>query len=99
MNMGDASTGNGHDQDDEAVTVSVSANGQATIPKAFREKLGIDTPGQVTFRETDDGEIILERIPSAAEMEGFAAKTGDANTEKPASQLLQAKRDQERDEE
>lgn len=95
--MSDTSTGNDHDG--EAVTVSVSANGQATIPKAFREKLGIDTPGQVTFRETEDGEIVLERIPSAAEMEGFAAETGDANTEKSASELLQTKRDKERDEE
>jgi len=29
--------------------VSVSSRGQATIPKEFREELGIDTPGRVKF--------------------------------------------------
>lgn len=33
--------------------VSVSSRGQATIPKVFREGLGIDAPGRVKFVRTD----------------------------------------------
>jgi AbrB family looped-hinge helix DNA binding protein len=83
---------------EDTVTVSVSSNGQATIPKKFREKLGIDAPGQVTFRETEAGEIVLERIPTAEEMKGFAARTGEATTETPASELLHEKREEEKQE-
>jgi antitoxin PrlF len=79
-------------EEGEGVTVSVSPNGQATIPKEFREKLGIDTPGKVTFRETADGAIVVERVPTAEEMQGFAAQSGDATTETPASELLREKR-------
>ncbi|MUV88907.1 AbrB/MazE/SpoVT family DNA-binding domain-containing protein [Halapricum sp. CBA1109] len=83
-------------ESDEAVTVSVSPNGQATIPKAFRDKLGITSPGRVQFRETDDGEIVVERVPSVEEMRGFAAERTDASTDKPASQLLREQRAEER---
>jgi AbrB family looped-hinge helix DNA binding protein len=79
-----------------SVTVSVSPNGQATIPKEFREKLGIDTPGKVTFRETEDGTIVVERVPTAEEMQGFAAQSGDPTTETPASELLREKRTAEK---
>lgn len=94
MNMGNASE---HSQEkDDAVTVSLSANGQATIPKRFRDKLGIDTPGRISFRETESGEIVVERVPGAAEMHGFAAETAEATTDKTASELLQEKRNAEK---
>jgi antitoxin PrlF len=82
--------------EDEAVTVSVSPNGQATIPKAFREKLGIEAPGRVQFRETEDGQVVLERVPTVEEMQGFAARTGEATTDESATELLRAKRETER---
>lgn len=71
--------------------VSVTQHGQATIPKRFREKLGITTPGRVVFRETEDGTIIVDRVRSPSEMRGFAAQHA-ASTDKPASQLLREKR-------
>ena len=37
---------------EEGTTVTVTSKGQATIPKKFREKLHIDTPGRVRFVET-----------------------------------------------
>lgn len=89
-------TSNSQSDDGDVVTVSVSSNGQATIPKEFREKLGIEAPGRVLFKETDDGEIVLERVPTVDEMKGFAARTGTATTEKPASELLREKREREK---
>ena len=50
--------------------VSVSSRGQATIPKEFREELGIDTPGRVKFVRTDDGEIVVRPIHSVTDLRG-----------------------------
>lgn len=70
--------------------VAVSKHGQATIPKRFREKLGIDAPGKVRFRETEDGEVVVEQVRSPSEMRGIAAREG--TTEKPATEILREKR-------
>lgn len=50
--------------------VSVSARGQATIPKAFREALGIDAPGRVKFVHTGAGEVVVRPITSASDLRG-----------------------------
>lgn len=81
--------------DSEKEIVAVTKHGQATIPKRFREKLGIDAPGKVLFRETEDGEIVVEQVRSASEMQGFAAHS-DASTETPATELLREKRDRDK---
>ena len=81
----------------EKEVVAVTKHGQATIPKRFREKLGIEAPGKVLFRETEDGEVIVEQIRSPSEMRGFAARS-KARTDTPASELLTEKRDQDRNE-
>jgi len=51
--------------------VSVSSRGQATIPKEFREELGIDTPGRVKFVRTDEGEIVVRPIHSVTDLRGI----------------------------
>lgn len=81
-----------HTSDSESAVVSITKHGQATIPKRFREKLGVDAPGKVRFRETEDGEIVVERVPSPEEMRGFASKQGDASTDRSATELLREKR-------
>lgn len=81
----------------ETEVVAVTKHGQATIPKRFREKLGIDAPGKVLFRETEDGEVIVERVRSPSEMRGFAARS-EATIEKPATEILREKREQDREE-
>jgi AbrB family looped-hinge helix DNA binding protein len=81
----------------EKEVVAVTKHGQATIPKRFRDKLGIDAPGKVLFRETEEGEVIVEHVRSPSEMRGFAARS-EATTDKPATQILQEKREQDRDE-
>ena len=83
--------------DSEKEVVSVTKHGQATIPKRFREKLGIDAPGKGLFRETEEGEVIVEHVRSPSEMRGFAARS-EATTDKPATQILHEKREQNRDE-
>ena len=80
----------------EKEIVSVTKHGQATIPKRFREKLGIEAPGKVLFRETEDGKVIVEQVRSPSEMRGFAARS-EASTDKPASEILHEKREQDRE--
>jgi AbrB family looped-hinge helix DNA binding protein len=81
----------------EKEIVAVTKHGQATIPKRFREKLGIEAPGKVLFRETGDGEVLVERVRSPSEMRGFAARS-EASIDKPASEILREKREQDREE-
>ncbi|CCQ37661.1 probable VapB/AbrB family antitoxin [Natronomonas moolapensis 8.8.11] len=81
--------------DSEKEIVAVTKHGQATIPKRFREKLGIEAPGKVLFRETEDDEILVERVRSPSEMRGFAARS-EASTDTPASELLREKRERDR---
>ena len=81
----------------EREVVAVTKHGQATIPKRFREKLGIETPGKVLFRETEGGEVIVEPVRSPSEMRGFAARS-EASTDRPATEILQEKREQGREE-
>jgi AbrB family looped-hinge helix DNA binding protein len=81
----------------EKEIVAVTKHGQATIPKRFREKLGIEAPGKVLFRETEDGAIRVERVRSPSEMRGFAARS-ESSTDRPASELLREKREQDRKE-
>lgn len=75
--------------------VSVSSRGQATIPKEFREELGIETPGRVKFVRTDEGEIVVRPIRSVTDLRGvLAGKTDEAG--RSAVERLRAER--ERDE-
>lgn len=79
----------------ERAVVAVTKHGQATIPKRFREKLGVEAPGKVQFRETADGEVIVERVRSPSEMRGFAARN-EASTDDPATEVLREKRARDR---
>lgn len=79
----------------KSTVVVVSSHGQATIPKRFREKLGIDAPGKVRFRETEDGRVVVERVPAPEEMRGFAKRRGEPSTDESATELLRKKREQE----
>lgn len=51
--------------------VSVSSRGQATIPKEFREELGIETPGRVKFVRTEAGEIVVRPIHAVTDLRGI----------------------------
>ena len=71
--------------------VSVSSRGQATIPKEFREELGIDTPGRVKFVRTEEGDIVVRPIHSVTDLRGILKdKTDDQG--RTATERLQKKR-------
>lgn len=73
--------------------VRVSKKGQTTIPKSLREKFDIDAPGRVRFRETEDGEIVVEPVPHPSDLRGSLA---DEDAESGA---VWSKLDEMRDEE
>jgi AbrB family looped-hinge helix DNA binding protein len=60
-------------KNDSGKVVRISKKGQTTIPKALREKFDIDVPGRVRFRETEDGEIIVEPVPHPTDLRGSLA--------------------------
>ena len=71
--------------------VSVSSRGQATIPKEFREELGIDTPGRVKFIRTEEGDIVVRPIHSVTDLRGvLEGKTDEQG--RSATERLQAER-------
>lgn len=78
--------------------VSVSARGQATIPKEFREELGIDTPGRVKFVRTADGEIVVRPIRSVTDLRGVLKGETDQQG-RSAVERLREERDRDRNSE
>lgn len=72
--------------DSEPTTVSVTSKGQATIPKEYREKLRIDTPGRVQFVENDQGEVVIQPVTRPDEIRGGLASEGDRERS-PTAQL------------
>jgi antitoxin PrlF len=75
--------------------VSVSSRGQATIPKEFREELGIDTPGRVKFVRTDEDEIVVRSIHSVRDLRGvLEGKTDEEG--RSAVERLREERDQDK---
>jgi antitoxin PrlF len=78
--------------------VSVSSRGQATIPKEFREELGIETPGRVKFVRTDGGEIVVRPIDSITDLRGVLAEKTDEQGRSPTELLREEReRDAERE--
>ena len=58
--------------DEEWYVVSLSRKGQATIPKELRDRHGIEPGGKVRVRENDEGEIVVEPVPTLREFRGAA---------------------------
>lgn len=82
-------------QNNEREVVAVSKHGQATIPKRFREKMGIDAPGKVAFRERESGEVVIEHVPSAAEMRKTVAKGIETDETLSATETLHELRERD----
>ena len=79
---------------DNGTTVSVTSKGQATIPKEFRDKLDIDTPGRVRFIENADGEIVIRPVTRPSELRGALASEVDRG--KSATEQLREERERDR---
>ena len=56
----------------EGKIVNLSQKGQATIPKELREKHGIEPGSRVRIRENEQGEIVVEPLPSLQDFRGAA---------------------------
>lgn len=71
---------NGENKDNEIVT-TITSGGQATIPKQVRDMLGLESPGKVMFKKTDEG-VIVQRPKSPGEIMGkYAPDEGPSLTE------------------
>jgi len=65
---------------DEGKIVNLSQKGQTTIPKELREKHGLEPGSRVRIRENDQGEIVVEPLPSLRDFRG-AATASERGTE------------------
>jgi len=81
------------DTADLIATTSLSVSGDMTLPDQVCDTLGLNPPGRVAFYESDTGEVLMKRVPSATEMRGFAVRNAETATDTPATELLRAKRD------
>lgn len=77
---------------EDGTTVTVTSKGQATIPKEFRDKLHIDTPGRVRFTENQNGEVVIRPVKRPAELRGALATTATEDGEQSASAMLREER-------
>jgi antitoxin PrlF len=82
---------------EDGTTVTVTSKGQATIPKEFRDKLHIDTPGRVRFVENDRGEIVIRPVNRPSELRGALASE-DEERGTSATELLREEREQDKTE-
>lgn len=80
---------------EKGTTVAVTSKGQATIPKEFRDKLHIDTPGRVQFIENEDGDVLIRPVKRPAAIRGDLAGDPEAD-ERPATELLRDERDRDK---
>ena len=83
--------------DDEATKIiRVTQRGQATLPKEWRERLGIDAPGEVVMIAVDDSIVVkpLRSLDDLAGRHGSAFESGEAMTNLEEWREDEAKREQ-----
>ncbi len=82
-------------ESNDGTTVTVTSKGQATIPKEFRDKLHIGTPGRVRFVENEAGEVVIRPVKRPSELRGtLASETEDDDPS--ATELLREEREREK---
>jgi AbrB family looped-hinge helix DNA binding protein len=82
---------------EDGTTVTVTSKGQATIPKEFRDKLHIDTPGRVRFVENEEGEVVIRPVKRPSELRGaLASEDGEAEGEISATERLREERERDK---
>lgn len=80
---------------EDGTTVAVTSKGQATIPKKFRDKLHIDTPGRVRFVKNEDGEVVIRPVKPPAELRGALTSETDED-ETSATEQLREERERDK---
>jgi AbrB family looped-hinge helix DNA binding protein len=61
-----------------SMATTVTSKGQVTIPKPFREHLGIGPGSKVAFRRAADGSIVIEKADGTRQPSRFANVIGSA---------------------
>jgi antitoxin PrlF len=69
-------------------TYSITSKGQITIPKEFREKLGLDKLGKATLRLNDKNEIILTPPKTLADVRVMLSKPTFTDTPSEKEQVI-----------
>ena len=81
---------------EDGTTVAVTSKGQATIPKEFRDKLHIDTPGRIRFVENENGEIVIRPVKRPSEIRGALATSETEGGEQTATEMLREERERDK---
>lgn len=81
---------------EDGTTVTVTSKGQATIPKEFRDKLHIDTPGRVRFIENEEGDIVIRPVKRPSEIRGALATPEAEGGKQTATEMLREEREQDK---
>ena len=58
---------------------SITSKGQITLPKEYRERLGLDKLGRAQLSMNERGEIVVTRPRTLAETRALLAKPGGAD--------------------
>ncbi|APE94762.1 AbrB/MazE/SpoVT family DNA-binding domain-containing protein [Halodesulfurarchaeum formicicum] len=85
------STGN----DIESETTRITRKGQVTIPKAFRDELGLDEGDEIRWEKTEDGIRIKKATGSAGRgmlVEDVAAEKREEMAEEMAAEIRKKRR-------
>ena len=80
---------------DDGTVVTVTSQGEMTIPQEFREKLNIDTPGRVRFTQTEEGEVVIQSVKRPSDVRGGLASEGEKE-ERSATMELRDERDRDK---
>ena len=76
----------------DGTVVTVTSQGEMTIPQEFREKLNIDMPGRVRFTQTEEGEVVIQSVKRPSDVRGGLASGGEKE-ERSAMMELRDERD------
>ena len=81
---------------EDGIAVTVTRKGQATIPKEFRDKLHIDTPGRVRFVENEEGDIVIRPVKRPSEIRGALATSEAEEGKRTATEMLREERERDK---
>ena len=67
----------------------ITSKGQVTLPKSFRDKLGLKTGDNIVIKETSEGYIIEKEL----DQQRFNKYVGCLNQERDSDELVEELRD------
>lgn len=70
------------------MTTKVTSKGQVTIPKPFRDRLGVEPGSEVDFRLADDGSVVIEKADGLRPKSGIEKAIGSAGPGLSTDELM-----------